>query len=480
MDEPTAPAGASETAPHAEPLRERPSRAGAFRDLYRRTWELELLISGAVVFALLQLPGTVDEWFLAAEHRIGAGMESLLFLSYYVSKLILYTLIGAFLAHLVARALWVGLIGLDSVFPEGARWDRVESGPIQKRVRRERAIPIADAIERADAVASVIFSAAFAIVLMLLLVGVLSAVFGAAALAVGVWLGEDSVSPVFWTLYFLFFLPPALAQIADKALERRVAPGGRAARLIESLLRGYYRAAGPIARISDVITTTLSTNMPRYRGTGAMIVALGVLVAIFLVRDVLIGSGALRMDGYAHFPDFDGPDAVLPMLYDDMASEDRPFSDAPSIQSAVVSGRWVRLFMPVAAARLSETVEAWCPGVEPVHDAGLRLTRRPREDEATERQRAAEEVIACLEGLVRVELDGEPVAADLLFHEHPRSGRRGLLALLSTVGLPPGRHVITLHRLPRAQDAPGREASESDEDEDDDGPAMPWTIPFWI
>ena len=134
-------------------------------------------------------------------------------------------------------------------------------------------------------------------------------------------------------------------------------------------------------------------------------------------------------------------------------------------------------FLPVSASRLGETVEAWCPGVEPVHDPGLRLSRRTRDDEAAEGQRRAAAVVACLEGLVRIELDGAPVAADLLFHEHPRSGRRGVLALIPTVGLEPGRHVITLHPLPREQDAPGR---EGDEDDDEDRPAMPWTIPFWI
>src|SRR5688500_6169378 len=74
---------------------------------YDRTWELELLISGAVVFALLQFPSALDRWFWRVDpHLVGAAEESAFFV-YFYSKLIVYTLVATFVVHLCSRAYWV-------------------------------------------------------------------------------------------------------------------------------------------------------------------------------------------------------------------------------------------------------------------------------------------------------------------------------------------------------------------------------------
>jgi hypothetical protein len=443
------------------------------RDLYRHTWELELLISGAVVFALLQLPGAVDGWFAHARQEAGVGLEQLTFLAYYVLKLILYTLIAAFLTHLCARALWVGLIGLDSVFPDGIRWERSEVGPIQNRIRRERTPTIAKAIERTDAVASVIFSAAFAIVLMLVIVGVASAVFGVISLAAGALLGPGAIQPVFWAFYFAFFVVASVANIADKLLAERLTPGSRAARGLETIMRAFHRVLGPLGRVANTITLTLSTNMPRGRGTQASIVVLTLLIGVFTVRDLLVARGALRLDGYAYFPDFDGPEAVLPAFYDsDRPADRRSLDSGPSIQSDVVTDPYVRLFIPISASRLTEIVQGWCPGVEPLHGSGIRLGRRPRGEEAEEAQEETSVVLACIEGMQRISLDGNPLATDLNFHVHAGRGQRGVLMMIATGGLAPGRHRLEVERIPDPALASSQEDPEAQT-------AMAWVIPFW-
>ena len=459
--------------------RDQPARRDLI-DVYRRTWELELLISGAVVFALLQLPGAVDSWFFRVENRVGVGMQTLTFLGYYVSKLILYTLIAAFLTHLCTRALWVGLIGLDSVFPGGIVWERSEAGPILKEIKREQTPSLSIAIERADAVASVIFSAAFAMVLMFILIAVVSAVVGAVAVVAGFWLGEAAIPRVFWILYMAFFIPPAIAQMLDKGLAGKLDPGAPLARAIERVVLLFYRLTGPIGRMSEAITSTIGTNLPRGRGTAGLLTALALLFAVFLVRDVMLSRGVIQLDGYRYFTDFDGPDAVLPSFYESTRGEERSLTLVPSIQSEVVTEPYVRLFIPVAAARLTAVVETLCPGAEPVHDGGLRLTRRPRVGEAPAYWASSAAVLDCIEGIQRVELDGELQQPDLLFHVHAGSGQRGFLARFPTAGLAPGRHTLTVHRLPRPEEARAmREGTDPAEASDTPQPAAPWVIPFW-
>src|SRR5687767_652111 len=71
------------------------------------TWEIEMLLSGAVVFALMQVPGALDSTFDRLFLRLDGtfGIAALLVYSY--TKAIVYALILTFLFHLAARAYWI-------------------------------------------------------------------------------------------------------------------------------------------------------------------------------------------------------------------------------------------------------------------------------------------------------------------------------------------------------------------------------------
>src|SRR3954462_3059956 len=92
------------------------------------TWELELFLSGAFVFATFQLPDLIEQLFVRLEpHAVGA-MSSVLFFVVLYGKAIAFTLIVMFSVHLGTRAYWVALMGLHSVFPKGIRWSEVKIG----------------------------------------------------------------------------------------------------------------------------------------------------------------------------------------------------------------------------------------------------------------------------------------------------------------------------------------------------------------
>lgn len=80
-----------------------PEPRRSFPQGYDRTWELELLISGAVAFTLLQLPGAADGAFDRLSPRLGEGLPRLLMFGYVYIKIILYALIATFIVHLAAR-----------------------------------------------------------------------------------------------------------------------------------------------------------------------------------------------------------------------------------------------------------------------------------------------------------------------------------------------------------------------------------------
>ena len=105
----------------------------------RVTSELELIIAGALLFGLLTVPGRIDAWYASVRPHVAGDLHLAYFLGYYYLMLIAYTLIATFCVHIGARAYWVGLMGLQSVYPEGPDWARVRNrGPIGIRTLRER------------------------------------------------------------------------------------------------------------------------------------------------------------------------------------------------------------------------------------------------------------------------------------------------------------------------------------------------------
>ena len=123
------------------------------------TWEVELLISGVAVFAMLQLPGWLNDRLLFLLPRFDAGWRAPLFpvFSYATSAAVI--LAATFALHLLLRAYWIALVGMHSVYPDGIRWDRLRMGPIEREQTQRRDGDFAALIERADNRASIVFAA---------------------------------------------------------------------------------------------------------------------------------------------------------------------------------------------------------------------------------------------------------------------------------------------------------------------------------
>lgn len=229
------------------------------RALFGRTWELELLISGGVVFALLQLPSLLERAFLRLEPSLGGWGREAGFLGHMYLGAILYTLIIAFLLHLAARAYWIGLIGLETVYPEGIRWENLKYGPITIRMYREQIPTLRSLIVRVDLFCSSIFSLAFLMVLACLMSIVWIGICCGIAWALSRMFGQERLSGFFWAVLAVFCAAMVLPPLLDRLWGARLDPESRAARLIASSSRLIYRMQmgvlySPIALILSAIS----------------------------------------------------------------------------------------------------------------------------------------------------------------------------------------------------------------------------------
>ncbi len=444
------------------------------------TWEIEMLLSGAVVFALMQIPTVLDQSFDRVFLKLAAAWSIVALLVYSYVKAIVYALILTFIAHLAARAYWIALVGLDSVYPGGPRWEKLSAGPILREHARRRFVPLKTLIGRADDRCSLIFASGILLVLFALFSLVFTSVIAAFAFALSHYLFGDG----YWVEILLgvtavVALPAALAGLYDRYRGDRIAPDGSLARAIRAIATLNQRLV--IAPALPMLHT-LQTNRPRQRIYAVLIVAM-LAILYFVMGEVLVRREVLQLDMYAHLPDRPTSYALDPDHYEDRR-DPQSVAMLPYIQSEIVTGRYLRLFVPYLNERHAAGLARACPGLEPISSGSMMRRGDRRLDDAK-----SLETLGCFAKMLKIELDGRPIEPDLSFGSDARSGHRGLVAMIPATELASGRHVVALRRPPRER---GEVASPASEELTDSGEAratkapsgepqteLRYEIPFW-
>jgi hypothetical protein len=415
-----------------------------------RPWELELLISGALVFSMIQLPGQLDAWFDGLRPRLGGEWFMAAFMMWFYTKMALYALVGGFVVHLAVRGYWVGVIGIEAVFPGGIAWDRMRSGPIMRDIARARTPSLQSLIDRADRLASMIFGAAFAFALLFGYSLVMGSILVLGAAALSRWLIDDPAKAlvVMEVVLFAVIGPTVLAGLSDRQMGDRLAPDSRLARIIRRIgaASGRFGATG----LFMPLIYTLLTNLRLRRQGSVFVGVIAAFLALVMVKDVLLPRGVIRTDGYTFLPAAASRE-VLPGFYADQRGTDADFAKLPQIQSDIIRDPYVRLFIPYFPRRHNLLISRRCPGV-------------PRRVE----QGSGAEVLRCMAALQPVTLNGRPLAASWSFSTQPGNGMRGIVAYIPAATLPRGENVLTVGQLP----SPDSAATAK--------PETPYRIPFWL
>ena len=396
------------------------------------TWEVELLISGVAVFAMLQLPGWLDDLIFAWRPRFEPQAGELLGLLYIYAKGAALILATTFVLHLLLRAHWIALVGLHSIHPRGVDWDRLELGPRAREIAAARFGRMEDRIEHADNRASTVF--ALGVILASFLIGVAATV----TLAMGVLTLVDArlgvrIPPSDIALAFaVLMIGYALVLAADRRLGARLPTGSTGDRLLRALLRTYAAVGLGAARSPGL--ALLSSMHGRRR---VVLLIVGVMMAAMLT---VTASYSLMRDpdafgSYAGFPE---ASTVAGRTIDSAHYDDRrnPARDplVPYIQSAVVTGPYLQLVVP--------------------YD--------PRNDEAARRQAcpaaAGMAALACLQRLRPVTIDGRSLAVTYDIGRDARTDRPALVAMVDVRGLVRGRHEL---RVARASTPSGAKGNDS-------------------
>lgn len=419
------------------------------------TWELELLVSGAVLFGLVQLTGTLDAWLAARAPHTGLIGTFVVIGGAVFGKVALLALIGCFVVHLALRAYWVALVGAHSVYPHGPRWERLRQyGPIQSELLRERVRPLPEFIGRVDNAASVVFASGFVFALSLATGIVVLAPAGVVVWVLERALGLRSALVVVAAL----FAPLALLQIGssllDYRLKERIDPASRLGQLVRFGLRLSLATAPPSARS---LTSVLASNVAPRLVAGALLGG-GVLLLV-VAAGVKEGESLPGASNYPLFADA-GPASLAADRYASLRGSGPAPRRAPWIDDDVVTGPYLRLHIPYRPFVHDRALAAACGDVRP-------LDFDEDELETPTARAAADAVLRCAARLHRVALDGRTLdSLRLRFLADARSNRRSFVAHVRVAELAPGEHRLTVWPVRRP-------------DGTYDGPPTPYEIPFW-
>jgi hypothetical protein len=397
--------------------------AEAMDRLRDRTDELELIISSLTILALFSLPGWLFSRYADIYTHLSA---SLVIGSTAVITLLTGTCYGlgaCFVVHLMARAYWVGLIGLRTVFPAGINWGRTPGlGPVSRQHYRNNLPDLDTVIQRTDRVASSLFAVISMLTLSLLWFGTILVAISVVSGAIGARFGQTNTGTAIGALVMVivFLGIPILVYLLDAQLAARV-PALLDNRVFVGLVRVLRRIAGlayPQRLVLPVQLTLQSNTRP-----------IAFFVALFISIFVIIVIGNTRVAAWQSFTlsgQFTYLDGTLAQqglrstYYEDMPSPYDRIRAWPRVDSFNQTGSFVRLFLPYQPLRDNLVLEQSCGDPE-----------------------TAEDTVGCLRQLWTVSIDGRAVStSSFVTAERADLAMRGLIGLVPLAGLEPGLHEI--------------------------------------
>lgn len=430
----------------------------SFERLRERSDELELLISGLLVFGLFTVPGRLfDAWVSNTIHADGMAQYAIWF-GFAVGVGVSYALAAAFMTHIAIRGYWVALIGLKATFPDGVRWDRLTSmGPVSRGYQRALIGDIGQAIERADRMASILFAMSILMAVTIAGVGVTAIALMVLGSLAGALFGmADRVALIVGVALYAVFLAGTLAMVVcEKMIARRDAagrPSDGLRRLLLRLLR-LYSVLVP-QRLIGPMQLTLQSNL----NGRAFLVVYGLVIGGAMLIGGLQVINSMKfslLQGYEVVTEDAVDHGMLGAHYENMRAEHDALLRYPMIPSDRIAETHLRLFIPHQPQRDNALARRLCPM--------LTDGRNTAEGAAATRN-----AIDCMAAMWTVSIDGVAIPLDDFVPIERRDlGMRGLVGYIPLGQRQPGRHNLAL-------------TWNADGGEDGKQRRREYRIPFWF
>jgi hypothetical protein len=383
------------------------------------TWEMELLISGASVFALMQLPSWLNQAFLSLQiWNHDQYLNTLLLPLFIYVKVAVVSLAVTFLLHLCLRAYWVGLIGLDSVFPGGPKLDHMKYGPyFQSHLGKYMTNNPDTLIERADNRATMVFGFGVGLALTMIIPTVLVGIALAIALLLSLFLGSETAV---WAALGIFLVPLMLLSLVPTLLDKSYGARIAAKSLPGKAIAASYRLMNKIHMdgTGNILIMYLYGQAKSF-GKAAFLFAIG-----GMLLGVLSTADAPRLVSVRA-----QSSVVNDMETADYVSErsgNKEYAMRASIPAPRITGGWLDVTVPIPA-------------------------KQPENDLPQCQDDASKVVTECMKKHAQVQLNNQPVKIIWQYQRSSDGKPPALRTMIDVRELPRGAHTLTIDYLPNTK-----------------------------
>lgn len=421
----------NKTSVTADDLQASSLQSSALQRLRDRSDELELIISSLTIFTLFTLPSWLFDNFANIYTQLSDGMVVAGTISITLISGVSYFLATCFVVHLMARAYWVGLIGLRTAFPEGINWGKaIGIGPVTKKRYKEVILDLDTVIQRADRLASSLFAVISLITLSALWVGIIMLITFVISVQVGARFGLTNAAISIATAFLLALLagPPLLLWLMDAQLAARF-PGLQKSRVFVGIIQLLGRLSGFVypQRLILPVQLTLQSNIRPVFFYLALVAGVASIIVVGNLQFQAWRNFSLSGE-FTYLDTTTSSTSFRSTYYEDMMSPKDRLRAWPRIDSFSQKGSFVTLFLPYQPLRDNLMLDAQCPDAED-----------------------AEDRLNCLRNLWSVSIGNTSVSMTTFrTAERMDIQMRGLIGIVPLTGLSPGMHDISVVWNPSA------------------------------
>jgi hypothetical protein len=404
------------------------------KELGVQSWQAELVLSGLIITVLFQLPDIFISW--AETSIVESGELEFVFLKFASMGFLMGIdfLVIIFGIHLLFRGIWIALLGLNSVYPNGINTQSAKGmGEKYWQKSKEKYPDLTAYCSELDANCSVLFSSATVIIIMVSSLSIfilafyklstyLMSVFPITAkhiivVGIGIYITFLVVNLLIWYL--------GKKYPDNKRIEKIVTRFGDAVGVIFSL----YIFQKPIGYITSI---QMSNSKSKY----------GFIVMLFFsaIGGLVVGKQMRKSDVFYYFEadkyfTFNNkPHQILAFNYENLLDKEA-IVYTPIIQSDVVTEDFLKVFIPTIE-RETEHINF----KEPTFKERFKMKTAQRDSLDKVRFEAYKQ-------FNRIYInDVEQPNLSYQFYTHPQATDRGLLVYVPSENFIKGRNILEIRK----------------------------------
>lgn len=389
------------------------------------SWEAELLVSVASIFAIMNAFSLLD-WVV--DFFINNLQPEQYFIGYMISFVgyLGFGILGSFFViHFSLRAYWIGLVGLNSVFPDYSVKDSVYSEIYTKKMS-DLLPKVPTTINTLDEVCSVIFSASFALLMIYLYLGFLSALL----------LTIYSFASTYVSSTILFVTGAVLVTVILMSLIGSIVANIKRYKQNVKIQTWFFHSVvwsckvfyGPFYKL---LLQTIMTFASNYKKKPAIAKTLLFMVSLgFGLATAQILQSNVFYLLRSHVPQDES--RIYPELYL-QNNVGKTFLLAPEIQSQIVSEKALSLFVPLLESEVTRMEES------------CKLNGRQMKNlDDKMRQKKWRENLDCYATSINLLMNDQPINSEFIKIDHAVTGQFGLFAFVSLHNIEQGAHRLTI------------------------------------